>query len=1097
MDPVLPENAAQLAARVKEQDARIAALERQIGRLSQTLYRHGMLDNSIDPVPAPGPSPAPVAAPVVSQESPAAAGEVDEYVPVLAPPPADVRPPTVAQRAAATQVAKEEDPVDFDEIFGEEKSAEHAPAAQTPPPPPIPVLPAPPPRTPPPPQQVPLTAQLLTAAGARQAQRPAPPVTLQRGDFTSGVEQANRPSPPLTHPAPPKEKGPGFEVILATRVLPVVGGGLLILGGAFAATVIGVMMPPSGRIALGYLLAFALCLGGKFVTRRSEGVGRLTIAIGLAFGYFVSYAAHFIPPTRCLPAIPSLVLMIGFVAAIVGLAERWRSEWTAMFAFGLGMLAALISANDAGGFGVVSLVLLSIGAGALLIRNEWQKLTIITLTGNYLCFLLLWVLQRVPESPAAVTSNLAAIFLVHMVFTAAFWRWNRPWIARERLASEVAGHEAVPEVRIGLIPYSTGYAILNSLGLAGLAVFLLWSTKVYWPQVHYLLFALAGLEGFRLAIPALRRGDLYAFHALGALSLTTAGVVAAFGGMTESTMLAAEALILCVAASRADMLRILRPLSAVCGFLAIAGFRALGATPTEMIFAMIPGALLLLSTLPWDAIWTRKESMPTEGFFFHAERFSGNLRGLIAIGTLISVAHHFNAIADASMSLWVMSLVMAIGAIALRARAWTLPGMILTLAALVSVGSTVEKGQLFTIVVWMGAMGFLWREIVRRTQSKFGRLTLVMFSALFGMVGFGLTATWVDDYAPHASLAALALGVAPLLGALAANRVGAFPALVRDLVSMRDPDDEEAHLRDERPLSARILFNPLLAYAVGAGGMGVIACIQYDAKLSLLSPALITGTLAAVWYMISRMEHRSPVAEGMVALSLMGVLTASLAQFTDYAQGSVLVALVATCIMVFSAVQRRSVATALVSLGWLAIISCLPFIFAKLTTPTGGQTAVAILSLGIMACTAHVVPRARRMLSMPQDGTAFGATMCATIGFASVASMLWFLANGTLIPSAWVTVSWGLFGTALLAGGMMIPDAQMRYSALCIFGISVVRVFIRDIADANVWMKVIAAMGIGLLLVLAGIGYGVFRKRLMEKSTDEQPPQPTEPPSVY
>lgn len=1095
MDPVHPDTTAHLAARVKEQDARIAALERHIGRLSQTLYRHGMIENSLDPMPAPvaPPPPPPVFETPVAEEP-----EPDAYVPVLAPPPPDLRPPTVAQRAAVSQVAQQEDAaLDFDEIFGADESDQSQATAMMP----VPVehhpASAPPPMTPPPAQQVPLSAALLAAAGARQPHRPAPPVTLQRGDFTSGVEQANRPAPPFTQPLPPKEKGPGFEVVFATRVLPVVGGALLILGGAFAATVIGVMMPPSGRIAIGYLLALALGLAGKFVAKKSEGVGRLTMAIGLAFGYFVSYAAHFIPPTQCIPAIPSLVLMIAFVGGIVGLAERWRSEWTAMFAFGLGMLAALISANDAGGFGVISLVLLSVGAGALLIRNEWQKLTIITLTGNYLCFFALWIFQRVPESPAAVTSNLAAIFLVHMVFTAAFWRWNRPWIARERLAAEAAGHDGVPEVRIGLIPYSTGYAILNSLGLTALAVFLLWSTKVYWPKVHFLLFALAALEGIRLAIPALRRGDLYAFHALGALSLTTAGIVAAYGGMTESTMLAAEALILCVAASRADMLRVLRPLSAVCGFLALNGFRALGVTPTELIFAMIPGALLLLSTIPWDAIWTRKESIPTEGFFFHAERFSGNLRGLIAVGTLIGAAHHFNAVANASTALWVMSLIMVLGAIALRARAWTLPAIIMTLAALVSLGDSVTRGELFTVVVWMGAMGFLWREIVRRTQSKFGRLLLVMFSALFGMVGFGLTAAWVDDFAPRASLAALALGVVPLLGALAANRVGAFPALVRDIVSKRDPDDDEAHLRDERSLAARILFNPLLAYAVGAGATGVIACIQYDAKLSLLSPALITAALGGVWYMITRMEHRTPVAEGIIALSLMSVLTASLAQFTNYEQSAVLVALVATCVMVFAAVQRRSVSTALVALGWLAVVACLPLGFSFLTKPIASQTAVAILSLGIMACTAHIVPRARRMLAMPEDGTAFGAAMCAIIGFASVTSMLWFLANGALVPTAWVTVSWGLFGTALLAGGMMIPDAQMRYSALCIFGISVFRVFIRDMADADVWMKVIAAMGIGLLLVLAGIGYGVFRKRLMEKSPDEPAPDPNNPPSVY
>lgn len=1068
MEPVHPETEAALAARVKEQDARIAALERHIGRLSSTLYRHGMLDNSVEPLPpvgAPAPSPAPSPAPVAAATPPP-----------LPPPPAPVAPP------APPPVVAEEDEIDFDGIFGaDESSPAETPAAAAPPQ----HIPAPAPMHAPPAQQVPVSAALLAASMGRTPHRPAQPVTLQRGDFTSGVEQANRPAPAFTHPAPPKEKGPGFEVIFATRVLPVVGGALLLLGGAFAATVIGVMMPPSGRIALGYLLALALGLGGNFVAKRSEGVGRLTIAIGLAFGYFVSYAAYFIPPTQCLPAIASLVLMAGFVGGIIVLAERWRSEWTAMFAFGLGMLAALISANDAGGFGVVSLVMLSVGAGGLLIRNEWQKLTIITLTGNYICFLLLWIFQRVPESPAAVTSNLAAVFLVHLVFTAAFWKWNRPWIARERLASEAAGHDGVPEVRIGLIPYSTGYAILNSLGLAALSVFLLWSTKVYWPQVHYLLFALAAMEGVRLAIPALRRGDLYAFHAVGALSLGTAGIVAAYGGMTESTMLAAEALILCIAASRADMLRILRPLSAICGFLAISGFRSLGTTPTEMIFAMIPGMLLLLSTIPWDAIWTRKESMPTTGFFFHAERISGNLRGLIAVGTIIGVANHFDAIADTSITLLVLSLLMVIGAIALRARAWTLPAIILTVAALVAPGNKITGGQLMMVVVWLGVMGFFWREIVRRTQSKFGRLTLVMFSALLGITGIGLTGEWVDNFAPRASLAAFALGLAPLLGALAANKMGAFPAVVRDLVARRDPDDEEAHLRDERSLMARIVFNPLLAYSLGAGTLGVIACIQYDAKLSLLSPAIVCGALAGVWYMITRMEHRSPVAEGTLTISFLMVLTASLAKFTNYEQSAVLVALVGTGIMAVAAIQRHSVATALSSLAWAGVVAVLPVAFLAFTKPVGSQTAIAILVFAILAGTAHIVPRARKHLALPEDGTAFGAFMCAIIGLASVAGMLMFLSNGTLIPGTWVTVCWGLFGAALLAGGMSIPDAQMRYSALAIFALAVVRVFIRDIADANVWMKVIAAMGVGLLLVLAGIGYGIFRKRLMEKSPDE------------
>jgi hypothetical protein len=145
------------------------------------------------------------------------------------------------------------------------------------------------------------------------------------------------------------------------------------------------LMGPVGKVALMYLGSAGLIAAGIILPRRQERLknyGQVLYAGGLAAIYFTTYAAHHFPNLRIIEsAVLDGFLLLAWTAFIVWLADRKKSEVTALFAIGLAYYTALIT--NVGSFTLISNLLLAAAAVFFLIRNRWVTLTFLSVAASY------------------------------------------------------------------------------------------------------------------------------------------------------------------------------------------------------------------------------------------------------------------------------------------------------------------------------------------------------------------------------------------------------------------------------------------------------------------------------------------------------------------------------------------------------------------------------------------------------------------------------------------------------------------------------------------------------------------------------------------
>ncbi len=78
------------------------------------------------------------------------------------------------------------------------------------------------------------------------------------------------------------------------------------------------------------------------------------------------------------------------------------------------------------------------------------------------------------------------------------------------------------------------------------------------------------------------------------------------------------------------------------------------------------------------------------------------------------------------------------------------------------------------------------------------------------------------------------------------------------------------------------------------------------------------------------------------------------------------------------------------------------------------------------------------------------------------------------------SVVWLLFALALLAGGIVLRAAALRYAALAVLVLTVLKVFLVDLSDLEGLLRVASFLGLGLCLVGIGFVYQRFVHRPVE-----------------
>jgi hypothetical protein len=173
-----------------------------------------------------------------------------------------------------------------------------------------------------------------------------------------------------------------LEAKLGTYWLSRIGIVSLITGAAMLIITYFGALGVFARVGVGYAMAAVMMWIGRRLARSHKTFGEIVFGGGLAIGYFVTYALHFVTALRVVDSEPIGVGLVAIViAAIVAIAHRMRSETVAGIALFLGLHTGMLSEVTA--LSLIATTLLAAGAGFFLAVNRWVIVPLSTVVAVY------------------------------------------------------------------------------------------------------------------------------------------------------------------------------------------------------------------------------------------------------------------------------------------------------------------------------------------------------------------------------------------------------------------------------------------------------------------------------------------------------------------------------------------------------------------------------------------------------------------------------------------------------------------------------------------------------------------------------------------
>jgi hypothetical protein len=283
-----------------------------------------------------------------------------------------------------------------------------------------------------------------------------------------------------TAPALAARRDDGIEATIGTYWLSRLGIVALVTGIAWFIAIHFGDMSPALRVLVGYGLAAGISALGAWVARSHRLLGHVVLGGGLAVGYFVTYALHFIAPLRMIEgALAASLILAVVVAAIVALGHRLHSETVVGVAIFLGFHTTLVGEIRA--FTLLSTAVLATASAYTFVRNRWLFVPLSSMVAVYASHGLSSATHHTtdPQGSGAVLA-LAFVVLYFLVFAGAAvaqpaaahprWRATAPALATGNVvlfgAFGVAGSFA--HDRAWLLPFLI-VATLLFLGTAAIA----------------------------------------------------------------------------------------------------------------------------------------------------------------------------------------------------------------------------------------------------------------------------------------------------------------------------------------------------------------------------------------------------------------------------------------------------------------------------------------------------------------------------------------------------------------------------------------------------------------------------------------------------
>lgn len=332
-----------------------------------------------------------------------------------------------------------------------------------------------------------------------------------------------------------------LETRLGTTWILRIGLGILAIALALFARNVVPQLSPAAKVATAYA-GSALFFGiGRFFAHRLQRFARPVMAGGLAFGFFVAYAAYFVPGMRAVPMAVSIAWMAVSMATVLVAAESWRSQSTAALAILLGHISAYVSAGQADLFSLVMIGFLTVTGAVLLLRHRWVPLGLSALAAAYGSHFLWIVAERAPiDGDVGFWINVGFLSSYYVVFLIADVLW---WRRREDASPDGALGASAERGRRGLGPINLVlYVALTSF------VYFVGDARVETIEVFF--FALGSLQGgLAWWYHRTHHRDFIFYPAFGSI-LWTLGFFAWMDALVLNLVLAAQALLLLMAAHR-------------------------------------------------------------------------------------------------------------------------------------------------------------------------------------------------------------------------------------------------------------------------------------------------------------------------------------------------------------------------------------------------------------------------------------------------------------------------------------------------------------------------------------------------------------------
>jgi hypothetical protein len=233
---------------------------------------------------------------------------------------------------------------------------------------------------------------------------------------------------PIDPDEPPPREARDLEATLGTYWLSRAGILALITGLAWFIALHFGDLGPALRVVLGYGLSALIAAVGLWFSRTQRLFGHVVFGGGLAVGYFVTYALHFVDSVRVIDSqLIGLVLLAVAIAVIAALAQHLSSETTAGIAFFLGFHTTLVGSIDV--FALLSATMLACAAAWFFVRNRWIVVPLSSLVAVYSSHAIV-AMRSHEASRFHVLCSLGLICVYFLVFAVAVLLRPRQLTAR-------------------------------------------------------------------------------------------------------------------------------------------------------------------------------------------------------------------------------------------------------------------------------------------------------------------------------------------------------------------------------------------------------------------------------------------------------------------------------------------------------------------------------------------------------------------------------------------------------------------------------------------------------------------------------------------